>query len=69
LKLKGVALSDQKIVISGAGAAAIAIGKLLHQAGATNIIFADSKGLISSSRSDLNAFKQELLPLNVHNVA
>jgi malic enzyme len=43
-------LAQQKIVISGAGAAAIAIGKLLHQAGATNIIFADSKGLISSSR-------------------
>jgi malic enzyme len=43
-------LAKQKMVISGAGAAAIAIGKLLHQAGATNIIFADSKGLISSSR-------------------
>jgi malate dehydrogenase (oxaloacetate-decarboxylating) len=70
LKLKGNAtLSDQKIIISGAGAAAIAIGKLLHQAGATNIIFADSKGLISSARKDLNPFKQELLPLNFHDVS
>jgi malic enzyme len=65
LKLKGnAALADQTIVISGAGAAAIAIGKLLHQAGATNLIFIDSKGSISSARNDLNAFKQELLPLN-----
>ena len=62
-------LSKQKIVISGAGAAAIAIGKLLHQAGAMNLIFADSKGLISSSRSDLNPFKQELLPMNERDVS
>jgi malate dehydrogenase (oxaloacetate-decarboxylating) len=41
----------------------------LHQAGATNIIFADSKGLISSSRSDVNPFKQELLPLNLHDIS
>jgi malate dehydrogenase (oxaloacetate-decarboxylating) len=69
LQLKTASLSDQHIVISGAGAAAIAIGKLLHQAGATNIIFADSKGLIASSRSDLNPFKQELLPFNLHDVS
>ncbi|MDR2540250.1 MAG: NADP-dependent malic enzyme [Candidatus Peribacteria bacterium] len=61
--------SKQKIVISGAGAAAIAIGKLLHQAGATNIIFTDSKGVISSQRSDLNPFKKEVLPFNLHDVA
>jgi malate dehydrogenase (oxaloacetate-decarboxylating) len=65
LKLKGnAALANQNIVISGAGAAAIAIGKLLHQAGATNIIFIDSKGVISSAREDLNDFKRELLSLN-----
>jgi malate dehydrogenase (oxaloacetate-decarboxylating) len=58
-----------RIVISGAGAAAIAIGKLLHQAGATNIIFTDSKGIISSQRSDLNPFKKEVLPFNLHDVA
>jgi malate dehydrogenase (oxaloacetate-decarboxylating) len=69
LKLKGNAnLAEQKIVISGAGAAAIAIGKLLHQAGATTIIFIDSKGVISSIREDLNAFKKELLPLNRNDI-
>jgi len=65
LKLRKGALNQQKIVVSGAGAAAVAIGKLLHQAGAEHIIFSDSKGLLSSSRSDLDSFKQELLPLNV----
>jgi malate dehydrogenase (oxaloacetate-decarboxylating) len=56
-------------VISGAGAAAIAIGKLLHQTGAKNIIFTDSKGIISSTRLDLNPFKQELLSLNQNDVS
>jgi malate dehydrogenase (oxaloacetate-decarboxylating) len=39
---------------------------LLRQAGAENIIFVDSKGVISSAREDLNEFKRELLSLN-HN--
>jgi malate dehydrogenase (oxaloacetate-decarboxylating) len=69
LKLKNTSLETQKIVISGAGAAAIAIGKLLHQAGATNIIFTDSKGVISSQRSDLNSFKEEVLSFNRDDIA
>ena len=46
----------------------MAIGKLLHQAGAENIVFSDSKGVLSTSRSDLPSYKQELLPLNIDDV-
>ena len=47
-----------KIVINGAGAAGVAIANLLRQAGATDIIMCDSKGIISKSRTDLNSQKQ-----------
>lgn len=54
-------LEDSRIVINGAGAAAVATAKLLNEAGYTNIIICDSKGIISKDRSDLNQYKQELL--------
>lgn len=49
-----------KIVISGAGAAGIAITKLLHEYGIQNIIVCDSKGIISKEREDLNKYKKEV---------
>lgn len=49
-----------RIVISGAGAAGTATAKLLHAAGATNIIMIDSKGIIHAYRGDLNQHKREL---------
>ena len=59
LKLIGKDLAEVKIVINGAGAAGIAIALLLRQAGASNIVICDSKGIISSERQDLNSNKQE----------
>lgn len=59
LKLVGKSLEFVKIVINGAGAAGIAIALLLRQAGATNILICDSKGIIAQDRSDLNPQKQE----------
>ena len=59
LKLVGKDLVEVKIVINGAGAAGIAIALLLRQAGATNIVICDSKGIISAKRQDLNSNKQE----------
>ncbi len=50
-----------RIVISGSGAAGIAIAKLLLAAGATSIIMTDSRGILSSDRSDLNPAKQAML--------
>jgi malate dehydrogenase (oxaloacetate-decarboxylating) len=58
LKLVNKSLSQVKVVINGAGAAGVAIAKLLQKAGATTILLCDSKGILSHSRDDLNAQKQ-----------
>lgn len=50
-----------KIVISGAGAAGVAMTKLLIRSGFANITMVDSKGIISSDRTDLNTEKQMVL--------
>jgi malate dehydrogenase (oxaloacetate-decarboxylating) len=49
-----------KFVVVGAGAAGIAIAKLLMLHGAGDIILLDSKGIISKSREDLNPFKKQM---------
>jgi malate dehydrogenase (oxaloacetate-decarboxylating) len=46
-----------RIVISGAGAAGIAIAKILQGRGVVEIIVCDTKGIVSSKRSDLNEYK------------
>jgi malate dehydrogenase (oxaloacetate-decarboxylating) len=61
MKLTGRVLSDCKIVLVGAGAAGVAIAKLLHLYAQPNIIAVDSKGIISRERTDLNPEKQKLL--------
>ncbi len=58
LKLVKKSLEEVKIVINGAGAAGVAIASLLRKAGAKTIWICDSKGLISTSRDDLNPQKQ-----------
>jgi malate dehydrogenase (oxaloacetate-decarboxylating) len=60
LKLVHKSLPQVKIVINGSGAAGIAIAKLLQKAGASNLIMCDSKGILSTSRGDLNPQKQAL---------
>ncbi len=52
------------IVISGAGAAGIAIDTLLRAAGAKNIDLADSKGMVCCARQDLNEQKRDFCSLN-----
>ena len=69
LKLKWVDLSSQKIVISWAGAAALAIGKLLKKAWAENIVFIDSKWAIHECRTDLNHYKQAVASWNKEQVS
>ena len=54
-------LEQCRVVIVGAGAAGVAIAKLLYKYGAPEILIVDSKGIISASRSDLNTSKKELL--------
>lgn len=61
LKIVGKKFGDVKIVISGAGAAGIAITKILIGAEAKNILMIDSKGIVSRDRTDLNPEKIKML--------
>ena len=61
LKVVGKDLSKVKLVVTGAGAAGLAIASLLFEAGLKNYCLVDSQGLVSKSRKDLNKFKQETL--------
>lgn len=63
LKLVDKKIEDLKIVINGAGAAGIAIAKLLLFSGAKHIIICDSKGIICEGDSRLNASKVEISKL------
>ena len=60
LKVVDKKLEDVKIVVNGAGAAAISITKLLLSAGATNITLCDRKGAIYTGRDSLNWIKEEM---------
>ena len=51
LKIVNKELTDIKVVLNGAGAAGIAIVKLLHAYGVNNMIMCDSKGAIYSGRN------------------
>ena len=61
LEIAGKKIEDVKIVVNGAGAASISCTRLYGMLGARkeNIVMCDSKGVISTSRPDLNAAKRE----------
>ena len=59
LKLVKKTIAEVCIVINGAGAAGVAIARLLRKAGAENIIMCDSKGVLSQDRTDMNPEKLE----------
>lgn len=61
LEVAGKKIEDVKIVVNGAGAASISCTKLYVMLGARkeNIIMCDSKGVISTKRTDLNEAKRE----------
>lgn len=60
LKVVGKKKEDVRIVTSGAGAAAIAIVKLLLSAGYRNITMCDRTGAIYEGRDNLNWIKEEM---------
>ena len=60
LKVVGKNIEDVKIVTSGAGAAGIAIIKLLMAMGLKNVIMTDRKGAIYKGRDGLNPIKEEM---------
>ena len=67
LKVVGKELKDVKIVTSGAGAAGIAIIKLLMSMGLKNVIMTDRKGAIYEGREELNPIKEEMAKITNFN--
>ncbi|MGE5550702.1 MAG: NAD(P)-dependent malic enzyme [Bacteroidota bacterium] len=64
LKIVNKALPEIKVVINGAGAAGIAMTKLLHEAGCSRILLCDSKGIIRPGRGEgMNPHKEEVAVL------
>lgn len=63
-KVVGKSLSETKIVLLGAGAAGVAIAKLLYLYASPEIVVVDSKGIVNNSRTDLNEEKQYLASLS-----
>ncbi|HEY0888351.1 MAG TPA: NADP-dependent malic enzyme [Nocardioides sp.] len=63
LKLTGRNPESTRVVISGAGAAGVAIAKILIEAGIKDLAVTDRKGVVSSDRSDLTPVKRALAEL------
>ncbi|NUS74045.1 MAG: NADP-dependent malic enzyme [Corynebacteriales bacterium] len=57
------ALADLRVVVAGAGAAGVAITKMLLAAGVGDIAVADSRGIVHASRGPLTPVKAELAAL------
>ncbi|WP_243744671.1 NAD(P)-dependent malic enzyme [Streptomyces hainanensis] len=62
-RLTGRALADLRVVISGAGAAGVAIAKILLGAGIGDVVVCDRRGIVSADRDDLTSVKRELAEL------
>ena len=67
LKVVGKKIEDVKIVTSGAGAAGIAIIKLLMAMGLKNVVMTDRKGAIYKGREGLNEVKKEMAEITNFN--
>jgi malate dehydrogenase (oxaloacetate-decarboxylating)(NADP+) len=63
LEITGRKIEEIKIVVCGAGAAAISCSRLYVSLGVRkeNIVMCDSKGVINKRRKDLNKYKQEFI--------
>ena len=59
LKLVKKQIGEIRLVINGAGAAGLSMGRLFKRAGLRDLIICDSKGIISGDRTDLSDAKKE----------
>jgi malate dehydrogenase (oxaloacetate-decarboxylating) len=59
-KVLGRDLIEQRVVVAGAGAAGVAVTKLLQRAGVRDVIVCDSRGILAPSRADLAGHKLAL---------
>lgn len=64
LKLVKKDFADVKVAVSGAGAGAVSVSKLLMHQGVRNIILCDRKGAIHKGRADLNDSKKEIADIS-----
>ena len=60
LRLTGREPGSTKVVVSGAGAAGVAVARILLQAGIDDIAVTDRQGVLSSGRADLTEVKADL---------
>ena len=63
LEITGKKIDEIRLVVCGAGAAAISCSRLYLSLGVRkeNIVMVDSKGFVNSKRSDINRYKQEFM--------
>ncbi len=61
LKLVGKQIGDIHVVINGAGAAGISMGRLFKKAGVQRLTLCDSQGIIGGDRTNLTPDKQEFV--------
>lgn len=63
LEITGKKIEDIKMVVCGAGAAAISCSRLYLSLGIKreNIVMVDTKGVLNNKRKDLNKYKQEFI--------
>ena len=59
-KVVGRSLESLRVVVSGAGAAGVAVTRLLGRAGVSDIVVCDSRGIIAPVRTDLADHKRRL---------
>lgn len=59
-KVVGRPLESLRVVVSGAGAAGVAVTKLLARAGVEDIVVCDSRGIVAPAREDLADHKRRL---------
>jgi malate dehydrogenase (oxaloacetate-decarboxylating) len=60
LRITGRRIEDARVVISGAGAAGVAVARILLAAGVGDLQVVDSRGVLHPDRSDLNPVKLSL---------
>jgi malate dehydrogenase (oxaloacetate-decarboxylating) len=58
LRVVGKSMGELTVVLSGVGAAGVAIARILMEAGVPNVIGADRSGAVHTGRTDLNASKR-----------
>ena len=63
LRVVEKSIEKVRVVVNGAGAAGVAVSKLLIRAGVTNLVICDSRGVIFKGRENLTSYKEEMAEL------